>query len=87
MQGAQPLPPARDLDADGRDVAEWSIAHVGAWLADVGLAALQAPFAQHRIAGDVLLDLNIDVVAAMLRLPGAQKSVLKRERDRLRTCA
>ena len=80
------LAPATDPCTDGPADTwqQWGMQQVAAWLAEAGLAALRPVFAEHRIAGDVLVDMNVGVVAALFKLPGSQKSTLKRELERLR---
>jgi hypothetical protein len=64
---------------------QWGSQQVLEWLEQIGLQALQTSMSVHRIYGDVLLTMNLDVVAAMLKLSASQKAVLRREIAKLRS--
>ena len=87
LEAGQPLPVARDITqaGDARVPTQWSVGQTGLWLERVGLAALKPAFEQHLIAGDILFDVDLASLGAILKVPAPQKFALKRELESLRS--
>eukprot|EP00042_Codosiga_hollandica_P056868 m.829390 g.829390 ORF g.829390 m.829390 type:complete len:267 (-) comp59447_c1_seq9:104-904(-) len=59
------LPPRSTEPATDNQPQHWNVTQTGEWLQRCGLADLQPVFATHKIAGDVLLTMDLDSLAAV----------------------
>jgi hypothetical protein len=70
--------PAFPMQAESQDVAAWPVERVLQWLALAGLGHLSQNFEQHRITGDVLLELSSsDLEEIGVRAVGDKKRFLR----------
>lgn len=78
------LPKAYDNSVVGDSPDTWNIEQCCQWATRTNQASLVPLFKQHRIAGDVLFDLNINTISTAFGLVTESKKTLKREISKLK---
>ena len=66
---SMPMPINIQVDGDVNEPSKWSVGQVGQWAGFHGLSVIAPALKKHKIAGDVLLDLNLDVVTVAMDIP------------------
>jgi hypothetical protein len=87
LQEHHKLPEVHNVDVDGNPefVSQWSVKQVTGWLVrNEELKPAEAVLLRHRIAGDIIMSMEMNVIASMIDLNPRQRLVFKKEIQALR---
>jgi hypothetical protein len=87
LRGHHKLPEVHDIDVDGDPefVSQWSIKQTTDRLVrNEELKPTKAVLLEHRIAGDIIMDMDFNAVASMIGLNSRQQLAFKKEIQALR---
>ncbi len=88
MNSGKGIPTPVNIYTDGKDndPKTWSVQQLAAHLSkNPALKDVHGVFVQHKLAGDIINDMNESDVATVMKLPPAQRLAFKSEIDALRT--
>ena len=83
----KPLKQPLDINIDGSpdNCTKWSVGQVANWANSHGLAAASSILVEQAIAGDVLLDINLESLFLLSNFPAILQFVIEDEIEALRS--
>ena len=87
IKSSKPLKQPRDINLDGdtSDCTKWSVGQVVKWASTHGLSAASSILVEQAIAGDVLLDINLESLFLLSNFPAFLQFVIEDELEALRS--